>query len=63
MNITAAFGRRFAVGVSLQNQAFAKFLLHSSEIVAIMHGNHLESACPQPSIPPPYSPAPARLLV
>jgi hypothetical protein len=62
MKTTAASGRRFAVGVSLQNQAPAKFLLHSSEIVAIMHANHLESACPQPSIPPPYLPAPARRL-
>ena len=42
MKTTAASGRRFAVGVSLQNQASAKFLLHSSEIVAIMHANHLE---------------------
>jgi len=62
MKTTAAFGRRFAVGVPLQNQVAAKFLLRSSEIVAIMHANHLESACPQPSIPPPYSPAPARPL-
>jgi hypothetical protein len=38
------------------------FLLQGSENIAIMRTRHLESACPQPSIPPPYSPAPARLL-
>ena len=51
----AAFGRR-------GRYSLYKFLLHGSEIVAIMRTRHLESACPQPSIPPPYSPAPARLL-
>ena len=30
------------------------FLLHGSEIAAIMRTRHLVSACPQPSIPPPY---------
>jgi hypothetical protein len=40
----------------------ANFLLHGSEIVAIMRTRPLDSACLQPSIPPPYLPAPARRL-
>jgi len=37
------------------------FLLHGSEILAMMTTSHLEPECLQPSIPPPYWPAPARL--